>query len=104
MAKSNPYIEQIVEREIARRIAKGDLFTPDMVNRDLVANCDMLAKMMTIAVNRGAGIGKKKFNEDIQPKLDKLLEDFFRRKAEDNGDQTHAISVVERMYEQIMEG
>lgn len=103
MGKPNAYIEQIVEKEIQRRIAKGELFTPEMVNRDLVANCDMLAKMMTIAVNRGAGIGKKKFNEDIQPELDELLEDFFRRKAEDNGDQTHAISVVERMYEQIME-
>ena len=103
MGKQNPYIEQIVEREIQRRIAKGELFTPEMVNRDLVANCDMLAKMMTIAVNRGAGIGKKKFNDDIQPELDELLDDFFRRKAEDNGDQTHAISVVDRMYDQIME-
>lgn len=103
MGKPNPYIEQIVEKEIQRRIAKGELFTLDMVNRDLVANCDMLSKMMTIAVNRGAGIGKKKFNQDIQPVLDGLLDDFFRRKAEDNGDQTHAISVVERMYDQIME-
>ena len=103
MGKQTPYIEQIVEREIQRRIEKGELFTLEMVNRDLVANCDMLAKMMTIAVNRGAGIGKKKFNDDIQPELDELLEDFFRRKAEDNGDQTHAISVVERMYDQIME-
>lgn len=104
MAKSNPILEQYAEREIQRRIAKGELFTLEMVNRDLVANCDMLAKMMTIAVNRGAGIGKKKFNQDIQPVLDGLLDDFFRRKDEDNGDQTHAISVVERMYEQIMEG
>ena len=104
MGKPNAYIEQIVEKEIQRRIAKGELFTLEMVNRDLVANCDMLAKMMTIAVNRGAGIGKKKFNEDIQPELDELLDDFFRRKAEDNGDQTHAISVVDRMYDQIMEG
>lgn len=103
MGKPNPYIEQIVEREIQRRIEKGELYTPEMVNRDLVANCDMLAKMMTISVNRGAGIGKKKFNQDIQPVLDGLLDDFFRRKAEDNGDQTHAISVVDRMYDQIME-
>ena len=103
MAKNNPLLEQYAAREIARRIAKGELFTPEMVNRDLVANCDMLAKMMTVDVNRGAGIGKKKFNQDIQPVLDELLDDFFRRKAEDNGDQTHAISVVERMYDQIME-
>lgn len=103
MAKSNPILEQYAEREIQRRIAKGELFTLEMVNRDLVANCDMLAKMMTIAVNRGAGIGKKKFNQDIQPVLDGLLDDFFRRKDEDNGDQTHAISVVDRMYDQIME-
>ena len=100
---SNAYIDKIVEREIARRIAKGELFTPAMVNADLMANCDLLAKMMTISVNRGAGIGKKKFKNDIQPVLDGLLDDFFRRKEEDNGDQTHAISVVERMYDQIME-
>lgn len=70
---SNAYIEKIVEKEIARRIAKGELFTPAMVNADLTANCDLLAKMMTIAVNRGAGIGKKKFKNDIQPVLDGLL-------------------------------
>ena len=104
MAKNNPLLEQYAEREIARRIAKGELFTLEMVNMDLKANCDLLTKMMTIAVNRGAHIGKKKFNDDIQPVLDGLLDDFFRRKDEDNGDQTHAVSVVERMYEQIMEG
>lgn len=103
MGKQNTYIEKIVEKEIARRIAKGELFTLAMVNADLMANCDLLAKMMTIAVNRGASIGKKKFKKDIQPVLDDLLDDFFRRKKEDNGDQTHAISVVERMYDQIME-
>lgn len=73
MAK-NALLEQYAEREIARRIAKGELFTLDMVNSDLMANCEMLAKMMTIAVNRGAGIGKKRFNERVQPVLDELLD------------------------------
>ena len=102
MAK-NALLEQYAEKEIARRIAKGELFTLDMVNKDLVANCDMLAKMITIAVNRGLGVGKKRFEEKIQPELDDILDEFFRRVDEDNGDRTHAISVVERMYDQIME-
>lgn len=99
----NVLLEQYAEKEIARRIAKGELFTPAMVNADLMANCDLLAKMMTVAVNRGAGIGKKRINEKIQPELDNLLDEYFRRVDEDNGDRTHAISVVERMYDQIME-
>ena len=98
---SNAYIEKIVEKEIARRIAKGELFTPAMVNADLAANCDMLAKMMTIAVNRGIGVGKKRFNEKVQPILDSILEEWFENK--ETADQEYAISVVERMYDQIME-
>lgn len=101
MGKQNAYIEKIVEKEIARRIAKGELFTPAMVNADLMANCDMLAKMMTIAVNRGIGVGKKRFNEKVQPILDSILEEWFENK--ETADQEYAISVVERMYDQIME-
>ena len=101
MGKSNPILEQYAEREIARRIAKGELFTPEMVNRDLVANCDYLAKMMTIAVNRGIGVGKKRFDDKVQPILDDLLEEFFENKA--TADQEYACSVVDRMYDQIME-
>ena len=98
---SNAYIEKIVEKEIARRIAKGELFTLAMVNADLAANCDMLAKMMTIAVNRGIGVGKKRFNEKVQPILDSILDEWFENKR--TADQEYAISVVERMYDQIME-
>lgn len=97
----NALLEQYAEKEIARRIAKGELYTPAMVNADLMANCDMLAKMMTIAVNRGAGIGKKRFNEKIQPVLDSILDEWFENK--ETVDQEYAISVVERMYDQIME-
>ena len=68
-----------------------------MVNRDLVANCDML----TIAVNRGVGAGKKRFIEKVQPILDELLDEWFSNK--ETADQEYAISVVERMYDQIME-
>lgn len=97
----NVLLEQYAEKEIARRIAKGELFTPAMVNADLAANCDMLAKMMTIAVNRGIGVGKKRFNEKVQPILDSILEEWFENKR--TADQEYAISVVERMYDQIME-
>lgn len=97
----NVLLEQYAEKEIARRIAKGELFTPAMVNADLAANCDMLAKMMTIAVNRGIGVGKKRFNEKVQPILDSILDEWFENKR--TADQEYAISVVERMYDQIME-
>ena len=97
----NVLLEQYAEKEIARRIAKGELFTPAMVNADLMANCDMLAKMMTIAVNRGIGVGKKRFNEKVQPILDSILDEWFENK--ETADQEYAISVVERMYDQIME-
>lgn len=97
----NVLLEQYAEKEIARRIAKGELFTPAMVNADLAANCDMPAKMMTIAVNRGIGVGKKRFNEKVQPVLDSILEEWFENKR--TADQEYAISVVERMYDQIME-
>lgn len=99
--RKNALLEQYAEKEIARRIANGELFTLAMVNADLMANCDMLAKMMTIAVNRGAGIGKKRFNEKIQPVMDSILDEWFHNK--ETADQEYAISVVERMYEQIME-
>lgn len=98
---SNAYIDKIVEKEIARRIAKGELFTLAMVNADLYANCEMLAKMMTIAVNRGIGVGKKRFNEKVQPILDSILDEWFEN--QETVDQEYAISVVERMYDQIME-
>ena len=103
MGKPNPYIEQIVEREIQRRIEKGELYTPEMVNADLLANVEMWAKIWTIAINRALGIGKKRIEEKINTEVDKITDDFFRRKKEDNGDQTHALSVIEREYHKIME-
>ena len=103
MSKSNPYIEQIVEREIARRIAKGELFTKKMVNAAILADHEVYAKMATIAMNRGLKVGKKSIEQKVNPVMDELLDDYFRRKDEDGGDHTYAISVVERMYNQIME-
>ena len=97
----NALLEQYAEKEIARRIAKGELYTLAMVNADLMANCEMLAKMMTIAVNRGIGVGKKRFDEKVQPILDSILDEWFENR--DTVDQEYAISVVERMYDQIME-
>lgn len=95
----NVLLEQYAEKEIARRIAKGELFTLAMVNADLMANCDMLAKMMTIAVNQGIGVGKKRFEKLVQPELDDLLDEWFHNK--DTVDLEYAISVVDRKYDQI---
>lgn len=107
MSKLNAYIAKSVEQEIQRRIDKGQLYTPEMVdaivNAAVLADHEVWTKMMTIAVNRGAGIGKKRFRENIQPELDGLLDDLERREKEDGGDQTHALSVIDRMYDQIME-
>lgn len=97
--RKNALLEQYAEKEIARRIANGELFTLAMVNADLMANCDMLAKMMTIAVNRGIGVGKKRFERKVQPELDDLLGEWFHNK--DTVDQEYAISVVDRKYDQI---
>lgn len=103
MAKRNPYIDQIVAREIARLIEKGELYTREMVDADLLQNVEMWAKIWTIAINRGLGIGKKRIEEKINPVVDEITDDFFRRKQEDNGDQVHALSVIEREYNKIME-
>lgn len=103
MAKNNPLLEQYAAREIARLITKGQLYTKEMVDADLLANVELWAKIWTIAINRGLSVGKKRIEEKVNPVVDELLEDFYRRKDEDNGDQTHAVSVIERMYDQIME-
>jgi hypothetical protein len=103
MGKRNQYIDQIVAREISRLILEGKLYTKEMVDADLLANVELWAKIWTIAINRGLKVGKKRIEEKVNPVVDELLEDLYRRKDEDNGDQTHAISVIERMYDQIME-
>lgn len=103
MGKPNPLLEQYAAREIARLIMKGQLYTKEMVDADLLANVELWAKIWTIAINRGLKVGKKRIEEKVNPVVDELLEDLYRRKDEDNGDQTHAISVIERMYDQIME-
>ena len=103
MKKPNAGIMQFVENEIQRRILKGELYTPEMVNADILANHDMWAMIMTIAINRALGVGKKRFEERVQPVINELLADYFRHIEEDNGDRIHAISIIERMYNQIME-
>lgn len=103
MGKPNPLLEQYAEREIKRRIEKGELYTPEMVKADLYANVELWAKIWTIAINRGLKVGKKRIEAKVNAEVDKITDDFFRRKDEDNGDQTHAISVIKRMYDQIME-
>lgn len=101
MNKRNPFLDQVVEREIQKRIDRGELYTVREVNAYLVQNEEVLLKIMTVAVNRGIGTGKKRFNEKIYPIFEELLDEYFDNK--DTVDQEYAISVVERMYDQIME-
>lgn len=103
MAKRNQYIDQIVAREIARLILEGKLYTKEMVDADLQQNVELWMKIWVCAINRGLGVGKKRIHEKVNTEVDKIMDDFYRRKDEDNGDQTHAVSVIERMYDQIME-
>ena len=65
MKKPNAGIMQFVENEIQRRILKGELYTPEMVNADILANHDMWAMIMTIAINRALGVGKNDLKKEF---------------------------------------
>ena len=101
--KRNKTLDDYCGKAIAKMILSGKLYTPEMVDEDLKQNLDLWAKIMTVAINKSLKVGKKRILEQVQPEIDRLLEDYYRRVDEDNGDRTHAISVVERMYDQIME-
>lgn len=98
---SNAYIEKLVDNQVQKLIAQKKLYTPQMVDKQVLENLDVWTKMMTVAVNRGLGIGKKRFTEKAQPLLDQLVEDFFHNK--ETADQEYALSVVERLYAEVME-
>lgn len=99
--KQNALILQYAEREIQRRIQRGELILPATAKENLNENLDAWTKMMTIAVNRGLGIGKKRFKEKVQPVLDQVQEDYFQNKV--TVDQEYALSVIDRLYDEIME-
>ena len=98
--KPNAMIAKAAEAEIKRRIQRGELLLPDQVHENLMENLDIWTKMMTVAVNRGLGIGKKRFEEKVQPLLNDITEDFFENVKD--ADEEYARAVVERMYEQVM--
>ncbi len=99
--KTNPLILKAVEAEINRRILRGELLLPDVVKKNLNANLDCQRMMMTIAVNRALKVGKKRFNELVNPVLQEIEKEFHENKRET--DQDYALGVIEREYNRIME-
>ena len=57
--------------------------------------------MMTIAVNRALKVGKKRFNELVNPVLQEIEKEF--RENKKKTDQDYALGVIEREYNRIME-
>ena len=101
MPKTNPLILKAAEAEINRRILRGELLLPDVVEENLNANLDCQRMMMTIAVNRALKVGKKRFEEVVNPELQKIEKEFHENKKKT--DQDYAIGVLEREYNKIME-
>lgn len=102
MPKPNALIMQAAEAEIKRRIARGELLLPCVVEENLNDNLDCQMKMMTIAVNRGLGIGKKRFREKVNPQMEWIDRLFHEEKKK--VDQEYALSIIDRLYAEIMEG
>ena len=98
----NGMIQRAVDAEIIRRIKRGELLLPDVVEENLNDNLDCQMKMMTIAVHRGLGIGKKRFREKVNPELE-WVERLYHEEKE-KVDQEYALSIIDRLYAEIMEG
>lgn len=97
----NGMIQRAVEAEIKRRIARGELLLPSVVAENLDANLDCQMKMMTIAVNKSLGIGKRRFREKVQPTFEEVHQLYMEEKR--NVDQEYALSIIDRLYAEIME-
>lgn len=100
MAKPNAYILQAAEKEIERRIRRGELYLRETVDKNLIDNLEIWTKMMTIALNRSLGIGKTRFQRDVQPVLDQLQGEFFENR--DTVDTVYATAVIDRLYDEVM--
>lgn len=100
MSKPNPIIQQAVTRTITRMIVQGQLLTPEQADKIALENLKIQTAMMTIAVNQACGIGKMRFERDVQPILDGL----YRRWTDDcdTVDREYADERVRREYEDIM--
>ena len=66
----NKGIEKAVQATILAMIRRGELYTPEQAKGLAMANLELQTKMMTVAVNRGCGIGKKRFQRDVKPVLE----------------------------------
>lgn len=99
---ANGLIERAVEAEINRRVRRGELMLPSMVEEDLEANLRCRRKMMMISVHRGLGIGKKRFKEKVYPELN-WVENLYLEEKEKT-DEVYAMSIIDRLYDEIMEG
>lgn len=97
----NGLIERAVEAEIARRIRRGELIRPCDADENLYENMDCIMKMMTIAVHDGLGVGKKRFQEKVNPKLWALEKEFLENRK--TVDQVYAVAIIDHKYAQIME-
>lgn len=97
----NPYIDKMVNNQIEKMISKGQLYTPEMVDEAIDENLDIWTKMITIALNSSLGIGKQRFRERVQPVLNTLEDEYFDNKK--TADQEYAISVIDRLYAEIMD-
>ena len=92
---NNGLIQRAVDAEIKRLIAR-------VVEENLNDNLDCQMKMMTIAVHRGLGVGKKRFREKVNPALAEIERIYHEEKK--NVDQVYALSIIDRLYAEIMEG
>lgn len=101
MTMPNAYITKCAEAEINRRIKRRELILPADAEANLMANLEVWTKMMTIAVNKGCGIGKRRFQERVQPLLDQLQEEYICRRKNDGAE--YADSVLDRLYAEIMD-
>lgn len=96
----NGMIQKAVDAEIKRLIARGELLLPCVADENLNDNLDCQMKMMTIAVHDGLNIGRKRFKEKVQPAFDAVYQRYMEEKKK--VDQEYALSVIDRMYNQIM--
>ena len=100
MNNHNGLIRRAVDAEIKRLILRGELILPCTVEEDLEANLRCKRKMLVIAYHRGLGIGKERYRKKVLPQLDWVEDLYFSEK--EKSDQEYAMSVIDRMYAEIM--
>jgi len=93
----NKGIEKAVQATILAMIRRGELYTPEQAKGLAMANLELQTKMMTVAVNRGCGIGKKRFQRDVKPVLDQWQKDT------DTVDMEYADARIDKLYAEVMD-